>query len=261
LLRKTEQSRYKGIHTKEQIIANLHSCSSDPDNFALNADAFTQHTANFRKSVIDDLFASAGLSNVCKLVFDHPNFASFIEEQGLDKLQDEIRNASDPNEGEEQRKSFEDKSSYYLNDLADRRNEVAHGVPSDLLDLHLFLEYVAFFDIFGETLFEVLVHDLLSWEAEHRGIKIGKPTAVYERGAIVCLILKNVSVKKGDYVVGKNANGCVVGRILELQIDNSSVPEITSTQNMEIGIKVPGGFRRTHMISIIPAETKIVKYD
>jgi len=30
---------------------------------------------------------------------------------------------------------------------------------------------------------------------------------------------------------------------------------------MEIGIKVPSEFRRTHVISIIPLEKKIIKYD
>ena len=261
LLKQAEQSRYKGPYTKELIIANLHSCINDPDNFSLNTDAFIQHTANFRKGVIDDLFATAGLLNVCKLVFNHPNFASFLEEQGLDKLQGEIKKASDPNERENRRKSFEDKSFFYLNDLADRRNEVAHGVPSELLDYHLLLEYIDFFNIFGKTLYEVLVHDLLSWEVKHCGFKIGKPTAVFKKGAIVCLILKNASVKKGDYIVGKNSNGLVVGKILELQIDDRPVSEITSTQNMEIGIKVSSEFRKTHVISIIPLEKKIIKYD
>ncbi len=261
LIKKAEQNRYRGAYKKEDIIANLYLCVNEPDNFKLNVDAFTQHTANFRKSVIDDLFATAGLPNVCKLVLNHLNFNSFLKEQGLEKLQSKIKETSFPSKKEDQLKSLEEKAFFFLNDLAERRNEVAHGVPSELLEYQLLLEYIKFFNTFGETLFKVLIHHLLHREIEHCGFKIGKPTDVFKNGAVIIINTKDALIKIGDYIAGKNANELILGEILELQINDQSVPEIRPVQNLTVGIRVSCKFGKTYMVFIIPRERKILKYD
>ena len=108
-------------------------------------------------------------------------------------------------------------------------------------------------------MYKVLVHCLLSWEIKHNGFKIGKPMDVFKKGAIVCLRIKDIAIKLGDYIVGENANGLIVGKILELQINDSPVSNIPiTTQNIEVGIMVSCNFKKTHMIFIIPSERKIV---
>jgi hypothetical protein len=261
LLKKAEQNRYRGTYTKEDIIANLHLCVNDPDNFKLNVDAFTQHTANFRRGVINDLFTTAGLPNVCKLVLNHINFNSFLQEQGLDKLQSKINGTSFSNKKEDQQKSFEEKAFFFLNDLAERRNEVAHGVPSELLEHQLLLEYIKFFNIFGETLYKVIIHHLLQHEVEHCGFKIGRPSDVLKNGTVIIINIKDASIKTGDYIAGKNANEFILGDILELQVNDQSVSEIKPVQNLAVGIRISCKFGKTHLVSIIPRERKIIKYD
>lgn len=261
LLKKTEQSRYRGSYTKEDIIANLHLCVNDSDRFKLNADAFTQHTANFRKSVIENLFSIVGFSNVCKLVLNHPDFYSFLKEQGLDKLQTESKAYKGSREKEDRFKSFEEKAFFFLNDLAERRNDVAHGVSSELLEYQFLLEYIKFLRLFGETLYKVLINQLLSSEIDYCGIKIGKPNHVYKDGSVIVININNTCIKTGDYIAGKNINGFIIGEILELQLNDCTIPEVKPTKTLEVGIKGSCKFEKTHTISIIPRERKIINYD
>jgi hypothetical protein len=55
--------------------------------------------------------------------------------------------------------SLNERAFYYLNDLADRRNEVAHGVSSELLG-HDILLICSFLKTFGETIYDVLLQNL-----------------------------------------------------------------------------------------------------
>ncbi|MDX9883477.1 MAG: MAE_28990/MAE_18760 family HEPN-like nuclease [Prolixibacteraceae bacterium] len=118
LLDKIQSPRYSGPLNKEVIIQRLHECININENFQLNKEAFSQHSANFRLQVLDDIFGRVGIESLSTILKKNEKFSTYI------KAKYEL---SEINE------LTSDEIFSLLNDLAERRNEVAHGVPSEIL--------------------------------------------------------------------------------------------------------------------------------
>jgi hypothetical protein len=129
LLPKLEFSRYKGRLQIPQVIANLHSCLSGADTYLLNLEALQQHSANFRSDVLAQLFTRIGIEQVLQRLSRYEPFTSFMSARFEGKPV-----ASIPNE----------QVYAQLNDLAERRNDVAHGVTSDILSIPILLDIISY---------------------------------------------------------------------------------------------------------------------
>jgi len=255
LIKYTEQNRYKGTNTKELIISKLNSCLSDPQNYKLNSEAFCHHTANFRSDVINVFFQKVGFSNIMHDALGNKTFNKLLEEMELNKLHDRFERSASARTKENKESGLQERAFYFINDLADRRNEVAHGVSSQLLAHDILLSYVYFLEPFGETIYDVLFQNLLWKEVNCHGMRVGKPTDVYKGGSVFCVWSNKAHIKKGDYIVGQNASELVIDKILEMQVDGIDVDEVSSERSIEIGVRTNCKFKKSHRMSILE-ETK-----
>ncbi len=97
-----------------QLIENLQSVESKAGNFKLNERAYSRHPGNFRQSSIDETFRDLAVEDLVKSVGDDFAFKRYLESLQSSSI------------------SLEDPMST-VDDLAERRNEIAHGSPGQLL--------------------------------------------------------------------------------------------------------------------------------
>lgn len=258
LIKQTEHSRYRGTNTKEKIISKLNSCLNEPENYKLNFDAFCQHNANFRSDVIDDFFKKVGFPKIMEKSLGNPNIRRLLNALELDELHEHLEKNTDPKIRENKASGLQERAFSFLNDLAERRNEVAHGISSDLLGHDILLEYLNLLNILGETIYDVVLQNLKQEEVRFIGSKIGKPTDIFKDGYVSCILSNNVQIRKDDYIVAQNDNELVSGRILGIQIDEVEVNEVNEESSIEIGLRTDCRIKKTHKISIISHEKKIL---
>lgn len=245
LITKIAQTRYRGTLSKEQIISNLHSCISGSDKYKLNLDAFGLHTANFRSEVIREFFAKIGVSDVMRRLLDNDLFIAYIERtyphETVEKMMGEGKEAL---------------FFYHLDDLAERRNDVSHGVSSQMLSNEILLSYIDFFDVFGPSIYEVVRMNAFAHEVEHLGVKIGSPIAVYDN-SIVCLCMKGTQIQSGDWLIAETGNastpflGCEIN---EIEVNHVRVKSVEAQPSIDIGIKVEYKAKNTHSFYLVPSQ-------
>jgi len=142
LFKRIKQSRYRGVLTENQIISNLHTCVNNEDKYQINAEAFIHHTANFRTEVIQESFTRVGVENVSKRILECTLFTDYLKTVNPDRDVTNIKAAE---------------AFFFLDDLAERRNEVAHGAPSEILNNSILLDYyITFFETYGPALYEAV---------------------------------------------------------------------------------------------------------
>jgi len=239
LLSRIEQSRYRSVVTTEQLISNLHSCICNAEKYRINAEAFTHHRANFRIETIQESFARIGISGISQKIKMCSVFVEYLQSLYPGRNVANIRSPE---------------AFLYLNDLAERRNEVAHGMPpDDILSNEMLLEYINFFDVYGQALYEVVRSESLQYELKYKGIKLGSPIAVLHKGKVVCISVKETAIKVGDLLVAKTASNdypYLAGEIQELQVDNESYSEVKPIA--DVGILIPFKAKINYSFFLIP---------
>jgi hypothetical protein len=240
LLSVIDQPKYRDVITKAQVISNLHSCINNHENYCINVEAFSYHTANFKRNIIYETFARAGIEEIPRKL---TKTASFIE-----YLLSKTSSAE----------AIEDADLSYIDNLADRRNDVAHGVPTeDILSTELLLDYVNFFEAFGKALHEVASGYLLEFEVRKSAICIGKPIVVHNNN-IVCIPIANTNIKVNDLLIAMIDNNILPyrwGKILEIQVNNTSYTEIMSTLNkINVALRVEFKAKDTYSYYLLRKE-------
>lgn len=239
LLNRIDQTRYRGAITPELLISNLYSCVTNSDKYQVNAEAFTHHRANFRIDTIQESFSRVGISNISEKIKMNTKFSTYLIEQFPGRKIANIRS----------KEIF-----FYLNDLAERRNDVAHGTPSeDILNNKYLSEYINFFSIFGLALYDIVRNEAIQFELTYQGIELGSPICVLEKGEVVCIASINSKLRIGDLLIAKTKdknNPYLMGEILELQIQNNKVLE--AGPGCDVGIQVPFKAKRNHSFFVIP---------
>jgi hypothetical protein len=229
LINRQEQQRYHGKISPQKLISNLNSCYYDEGSYRINADAYSQHTANFKVDIIDTLFARVGVTKISKLVQANSDFMEFLIKIYPDRQIDHMKREA---------------VFYHLNDLAERRNEVAHGATTDqILSRELLLDYIDFFEAYGPAMYDVLHRSSLPYIANYKGVEVGKPIAVYNN-CIVCFELTNIDIATGDILIAQPAKSSDLfcdGKIQELQVDHVKYDSINVKDPLKVAMRV--GFK------------------
>jgi hypothetical protein len=225
LISKADLPRYSGTVSVSQLVDNLHSCLSNATGYRLNSDAFSQHTANFRAEVIQSLFGKIGIQNVAKQILERAAFQDYLRVAFPDRDPSTIEAVD---------------AFFHLDDLAERRNEVAHGMPCQILSNGILLDYVSFFEAYGPALNEAVRSKALETEVKHLAIEVGAPIAVYN-GNIVCLELRQTPVRVGDRLIARTANNSqpfLDGEIQQIQIDGVDCQKVAALPAVKVGLRV-----------------------
>jgi hypothetical protein len=212
--------KYQGLVSTEKIITNLNLCQTGDPSYSINLDAYTYHTSNFREGIIDEFFSKVGIDKISSFILRYPKFSNYLNEN-------EISNSI----------AFDS-----INDLADRRNQVAHGSVDNILDIDILMGYIDFFELYCCSLFEVLFMQMLDYRVK-RNISqycLSTPIEVYGRN-IVCFEVANVHLRQGGILYAHTNNAAEIiryGTIQSIRIDDEEVNEIMPDQSCRISIKV-----------------------
>lgn len=240
LITRAKQGRYKGASTESSIVADLHSCLTQSSTYRLNHDAFSHHTSNFRIQSIDDILSRVGVSGVSQRLISYPPLSDFLA------VRFRGRDLPSVPAGE---------TFFHIDDLAERRNEVAHGPVSQLLGYDILLEYVDFVEKFGGALFELVRSSLIESLSKLHGEDLGRPLAVHNHH-IVCLRLEGTIVDVGDILVawtGDSKRPVRFGAIESLEVGRQPLARASGDPvAIEVGIKVPFRTKMNHSFSRIP---------
>ena len=226
LLKGSELQKFRGVVTPAQLTANLHSCFTDKSPFLLNVEAFAHHTSNFRVGSVDNAFNKIGVQNISQRAVQLPSFQNYLSQRVPSRAGLNIDNGC----------------LFEIDDLAERRNAVAHGSELELLSNQILLDYVTCVEAYASSLYEVVFSEALAFEAKLHGLKLGN-TLVVHNHSIVCIKVSTpkVSIKKGDVLVTLLESGSLAaigGEIYSIGLDNEFIEAITCLAPIDLGFKV-----------------------
>lgn len=211
--------RYKEIDELD-IAKSLASCLDDSHPYDLRLEVIALHSNNLRWEAMTDLFRWA--------VPDLPSRVLHA---------DAVRNWQ-VRSGHGDAKLPSELLARELEDLVERRNEVSHrGIPDEIVSPEQLLAKIEFIEAISLGLVASL--SCLVLDASRRRNEsevLGVPTEYYQQGRIVVVPALGASVKVGSVVWASNSRVARWGRLLEIQLDGSSVTEVDPGR--ETGLKL-----------------------
>jgi len=214
------QSNYRGYLSLQSVTENLSGCLADRQSFRMNAEVFALHGANIRLDIVREMFSRISIDHIDHAIESHHLVKELMTVLG--RANSEI--------------------SFYLDDLAARRNVVAHGErPQDVISLAMMPEYFRAIRAFGVALFESALVGMLALVRPAELVDMGKPTAVYKAGRVACFESEiPISLKIGDRLLWKGGqDNWKTARVESLQINKSEHQRIVC----EVGVRFGVGMR------------------
>lgn len=244
LARKAEYQRYAGSVRVNDIVARLHACFSTPDKYQLNGQAFAQHTANFRQSVVTATFSQCGISDIGRALRQAEPFTDFL------KTEDPERDVAAYVAG------GDDAVFARLDDLANRRNDVAHGTPvDDLLSRDILRSYIGFIEAYASALALVVYESSLPFLLK-KAVALGAPISVYDH-RIVCVNLPAGKITVGDTLIAKTQDTSrpfKAGAIKEIEQNHVKLNTIDGAAGVQIGMLVEFGAKENQEFYCLNAQ-------
>lgn len=215
LIEKIRHPSYAGVLTVDGVIANLHGCLSGDRPFELNVQAFALHSSNVRHATVREMLAGVAVHAIDDAVARDNRTRRLLESLG--------RSEGEPH--------------YYIDDLADRRNMIAHGeAPPDVLSLSMISEYIRAVGVFCEALFDHTLLALCETAIPQNATPLGIPTRTYRSGRIVCFAPTNpFTVKVGDIVLWGTSDGWRLARIDTLEVDRNKLNHLVGVAETRFG--------------------------
>jgi len=236
LSRKVNQQRYLGSVRLEDIVANLHACYRTPTTYKLNSLAFAQHSANFRHDVVTNTFPQCGIQGVAQAIRQVEPFTSFLEREDSERdVQGYLAN--------------DDTIVFFrLDDLASRRNDVAHGSPVDeVLSNDLLRTYVDFVEAYAEGLAVVVYEESLPLMCK-QATALGSPIRIYN-DHIVCVNLFEGQIAVGDILIAKtnqSSRPFKGGPIKSIERNHVPRESVEGGSDVQIGLRVEFHAKHNH---------------
>ncbi|MFV2176740.1 MAE_28990/MAE_18760 family HEPN-like nuclease [Actinomadura sp. LOL_016] len=218
LSERIDHPSYMGPLNLRTIIDNLNGCLTGQRNFRLNREAFALHTANVRNDVIRDMFKAISIPNIDSAVAAHRLTYDLLSELG--------RSQRD--------------AHFYINDLASRRNVVAHGErPYDVISVSMMDEYFRAVDTYGQALYESAVLGIFALIGPVRSSPLGSPTATYRSGRVVCFQPEVAfDVKIGSRILWQSQKSWKIAQIDSLQVNREALECYAGEPRSKIGLGI-----------------------
>lgn len=221
LLLNIDLPKNKDLDSKD-IIAALHNNISN-GNSTLNTQAFIQHKVNFRSSVINEYFKAIGVYELNKKICLYKPLSTLLYDAfgNIDNI------SSD--------KLFE-----IINDLANRRNDVAHGAKNiDLLSPELLIEYCNFIKSYAEALYLFLLDKLFLFKTQMNLPLIEKICVA--GSSILCCKADELILTSNSQILVKRNNKFpqyLIANIEGIQLNNEQIEQVRLEDKINIGIKL-----------------------
>jgi hypothetical protein len=228
---KADYQRYAGSVRVADIVARLHACFNTPDKYHLNGQAFAQHTANFRQTVVTSTFTRCGIADIGRALRRAEPFVDFLKNEDPEREVQAYVGGGD------------DVVFARLDDLANRRNDVAHGTPvDDILSRDILRSYIGFIEAYASGLALVVFDSSLPIMLK-KAVALGAPIAVYDH-RIVCVNLPAGQITVGDTLIAKTQDASrpyKAGAIKEIEQNHVKLNTINGGAGVQIGMLVEFG--------------------
>jgi hypothetical protein len=234
--RRRGDSRYVGF-SELGMVKNLFDCLSGTKPYELNEAVVIAHDANLRAGEVDALFGAVGIEKICdRACRADAVVAWYCSVHGLH---------TPPQQGVK-RTVLEGR----LNDIVERRNQVAHrgGNPTNLLGGADMIEAVAFIESLATSIFGLVVGRYLE---THHAASPGRVELTLRdgdgpfRGRTVVVVEEpdqRLFVGQPVFVIVEST-GARWGRIQSLRVDNTDVRELAANANAPSGVGVGLDFK------------------
>jgi hypothetical protein len=243
LARKADYQRYAGSVRVDDIVARLHACFSTPDKYQLNGQAFAQHSANFRQSVVTATFGLCGIADISQPLRQAEPFTDFLKEEDPERDMQTYLAGGD------------DVVFARLNDLANRRNDVAHGTPvDDILSRDLLRSYIGFIEAFANGLALVVYERSLPLMLKE-AVGLGAAINVIDH-RIVCVNLPAGKITVGDTLIAKTQDTSRPykgGPIMEIEQNHVQLRTVDGGPGVQIGMLVEFGAKNNQEFYFVNA--------
>lgn len=221
-----------------EAVKNLHNCLVEAQEYALNYDAFVSHTSNFRYDSIHEIFTRIGIHGISRSCLDDAGLAESLSRKHSPSATLE-------------KKILISLLMSELDNLAQRRNEIAHGVRIDEIEsLEMLLDRIDIIRQYGLAIHSIVFSRLNSYSYHSaRKIDLGKPNKVY--GGIRVLEFHRLSppelpeecakISVGDKVFAINENNStdvICGSILSMRNQDGNIDVLEAPHNSSFSIKV-----------------------
>lgn len=231
LSRSLKLEKFKNKTSERKIIEILSKCYDSVEGIQpqLNTLAYTMHGANFRFQVIDGIFKDIGINNIHEKIIQEPSFRQYLSLENPELL-------SYPINDSRYIKRAEKSIRIVLSTLADRRNEIAHGSPCELIALEEVRSgYIDFFKYYARSLSEVLKKSLIPYLINQHGQLLSNPSLFYD-GFVVGFKKAKVEIKVTDFIfikISKDRNDYNTALITEIRLNREPVSSIKIGERQE----------------------------
>lgn len=207
--------------SKEGVLKNLHNCTENQPNYKLNAEAFTIQSGNLKHNRIVLIFDNLNIKLNEKLIKNEAlNQITGIDKKGIKNTNKDVLYAK-------------------INDIVDRRNDIAHGAEVDnLLGSSELIPYIDFLEKYCQAIFEVLIQEYLRLESIHKFRQIEVVHKVLKH-SIVAFQIEQYIINKGDVIIIETTEGRFYKTpILELQKDDEQYSTLEITDKTDIAVRI-----------------------
>lgn len=212
--------------TELKIVQNLERVIAQ-DNNEILAESYLGNGGNYKHEVICDLMNSVGICNVdCNIIQTIP-----LRDLLLEYTSDT----------EQQRK----KVQMRIEELVNRRNEVAHGATTDdIIDIDSFDDMLRFTAAYCESLNKLLEQELMAYRWEQLSSTCYTPINIYGN-KIVELKVKNIRLSIGKKLLIKKQRypAYLEANIIGLNVKNNTTGVIEKKESIDIN-------NEEHLISV-----------
>ncbi|MCE0536976.1 hypothetical protein LWF15_15850 [Kineosporia rhizophila] len=229
VLNAMESGRYHGPLNGKDLIAGLSHELGELSPVRVNHQVYSHHTANFRFETVRSLFNRAGI-DLSSLEQD-PIYIAAVKEVFPD----------------------ENNPFFAIDDLAERRNAVAHGGTVELLAPELLLAYIRVVEAFAGALYSKSASVVAEYVAQTLGRDLGVPDRVF-RNSIAGYYNVSSALEKGDVIciVSDGGKASVCCEILELQSKDTSIT--AAYEGSEVGVKLSLRVTKRNRLILFPRE-------
>lgn len=206
----------------EKIIEILHK-NINENSSKININAFKNHNAIFRISIIDNYFSDIGIKTTSSLVRKYEPLKTFLEDTITDCL------------SKKNNVVFQ-----CLGHICDLRNDISHGEKNiQLINKSILFEYIDFMKIFTSSLFELINDNYLSKVYEQNADQV-EVINIYDN-KILCFNTKGKEINKNSKVLvksDKNFPKIFFANIVKIEHNNESINSTELNNKINIGVQV-----------------------
>ena len=236
---RSRSPHYRGRATTADIANSVVKClAAGADSRMVIVECLLHKEANFRVKMIDEFLGRVGITGASRLVMNEACFREHVRLSYPNPTPTDLQTAL-------QR----------LDELGDRRNEVAHGTINDSLSLGIVADDVKFLRALGAALDQVAEDKIAQELLKKCGRGLGKVHNVFDH-TVVALDMEGVVAEVGDLVAVSSGHGVRSGRIKRIEINNTAVLKTevaTPNAGLELTTRVKGSFQ----FAVIPSISEL----